>query len=317
MRPIAGVAVRPTHCHIDTPLRTVRRRRFRRRLARILVVSSVVIAACASDDGAVDDTAFRVAVLPDQEASRLRSKYLPLLDFLDERAGVDAELIIPADYDALLDEFSAGRVDLAWFGGLTYLQADARSTATPLVMRDVDLEFTTDFVVSASAPGASIADFADAAFAFGPELSTSGHLMPRSHLEQRGIVPEMLFATVVHSSGHDETARWVADGTVAIAAINSVVMEQMFASGEISPDGVRILETTTPYRNYVWATSEAVGDDVRRRVLDAFLGLELTDPEHAEILGLLGAGGYVPADRDDFADLRAAANGLGLLDSGP
>ena len=105
------------------------------------------------------------------------------------------------------------------------------------------------------------------------------------------------------------------DGTVQVGAVNSVVVDAMLANNELSLDRVRVLETTTPYRNYVWATAESLSGDVRNRLLDAFLALEVRVEHHQEILDMLGAGGFVPADRDDFVDLRLAAQRLGLLES--
>ena len=56
-----------------------------------------------------------------------------------------------------------------------------------------------------------------------------------------------------------------------------------------------------------------IGEEVRDRLLQAFLALDPTNPEHQEVLGFVSAVGYVPATSDDFEGLRAAAEGLGLL----
>jgi len=268
--------------------------------------------ACSSSKLDDESLTLRVGVLPDQDNERLLTQYEPLLRYLDDAAGVSTELYLPESYDDLLQRFGNGDLDIGWFGGLTFLFAQDVG-ATPLVMRNVDLEFTSDILVSASASGQSLDDFIGASFAFGPELSTSGHLMPRYFVSKSVGVPDDVFGSVVHSSGHDETVRWVRDGVVDVGAANSLVVEAMINDGSVSSDDIRVLARTPPYRNYVWATSPDVGDEVRDRLLQAFLALDPTNPEHQEVLELVSAVGYVPATTDDFVGLRAAAEALGLL----
>lgn len=274
------------------------------------------IAGCGGGDGgpATEAPVVRVGVLPDQIEPSLRAQYGPLLDYLDRAADVRTELVVPDSYEDLVERFRRDELDLAWFGGFTFLRSDAIGGAEPLAMRDVDLEFTSDYLVAADAPGQAIEDFAGTRFAFGPELSTSGHVMPRYFLTDAGIVPEDVFGSVVYSSGHDETARMVRDGAVDIGVANSVVVASMFRSGELSPDDVRVLTRTVPYRDYTWATQTELDDSVRRRLLDALLALDPSTEEGRAILEPLGAGGFVPATRSDFDELRAAADASGLLE---
>ncbi len=283
---------------------------------RMLGIALLLFAVVGCGSSASGETStVTIAVLPDQEDAQLRSQYEPLLTYLSEEAGLRTQLIIPDTYEDLVALFDSGAIDLAWLGGLTFLQADLDGEADPLAMRDIDLEFTSDILVSADAPGESIHDFMGSDFAFGPELSTSGHLMPRYFIENKGLSPETLFATVLHSSGHDETARWVRDGLIDIGAANSAVVESMFESGELSTETVRVLERTNPYRDYVWATSSNLDEQTRDRLLDAFLALDMTNDEHADILGRFGAEGFVPATRNDFVELRDVATEYGFIGS--
>jgi len=256
----------------------------------------------------------RIGVLPDRSEEELRRRYEPLVAFLEASSGLDAELVVPPDYDAFVEAFCDERLDLAWFGGLTYLRAERACGALPLVMRDVDLVFTSDFLVARSAAGGSIDDFAGKAFAFGPRGSTSGHLMPRFYLQRMGIDAEQFFRNVQHTAGHDQTAAWVQTGRVDLGVVNSVVVDSMLRDGRLSGERVRVLQTTHPYRNYVWAARPDIDVEVRQRLVDAFQSLDAGRPGHGAILSLIGARGYVPASRNDYDDLREVADSLGLLE---
>lgn len=257
----------------------------------------------------------RIGVLPDQAREALELRYKPLVRYLENSVGIPAELLIPETYTDLLELFDQRQVDLVWFGGLTFVRAERASQAEPLTMRDVDLEFTTDFVVRQGATGSSIEDFVGQTFSFGPRLSTSGHLMPRFFLKRRGIEPEATFDVVLHSAGHDETLAWVRDGRVDIGAANSVIVEALLRSGSFSHEEVRVLGRTPPYKNYVWAVQPSLDRTLRESLLDAFLALDKRIPEQRALLDALGAGGFVPASRSDYDDLRMAAEELELLGS--
>lgn len=275
----------------------------------------VSLFACAEEPADRSSAAgpIRVAVLPDQSKQTLLSQHAPMMDYLERATSLEFELTLPSDYQDLLIQFDSGRVDLAWFGGLTFVQAEQRSQALALAFRDVDSQFTSCYLAKASDNRTSIRQFAAEDFSFGPELSTSGHLMPRYFLTDEGVDAEQFFASVRHSPGHDQTANWVADGTVALGVANCIIVQSMFDNGQLSSDHVRVIETTPPYPDYVWAVSSSLDEGTALRILDAFLALDAVLPEQRELLRLQGANAYFPAGGENFAIVRVAAARAGLL----
>jgi len=281
----------------------------------LLIVLLATLVACEDERSVhiAPSDPIRIAVLPDQSRDTLSSQYAPLLDYLENETSLEFELAIPRDYADLVDRFDAGRVDLAWFGGLTFTQAERRSQAVPLVFRDVDLQFTSCYLAHSSDTRTMIDQFGGEDFSFGPRLSTSGHLMPRFFMEKEGVYPEQFFASIRHSAGHDQTAIWIRDGKVALGVANCVIVQAMLKNGQLNSDEVRIIETTPPYSDYVWAVTESLDEHIKITILDAFLALDASIPEHREILRLQGANAYLPAASEDFALIRLAAERAGLL----
>ena len=137
----------------------------------VLIVGVLTaLAGCVEDSSEIgaSPARIRVAVLPGQSEDRLLNKHGPLLDYLRSETGLEFELSIPRDYADLLESFDAGEVDLAWFGGLTFTQAAHRSGAVPLAFRDIDLQFTSCYLVAAADTRMSIRDFRGERFSFGP-----------------------------------------------------------------------------------------------------------------------------------------------------
>lgn len=255
-----------------------------------------------------------VAVLPDQSKEALLARHMPLLEYLRATTSLDFELEIPLDYADLLEQFDTGDIGLAWFGGLTFTRAEQRSQAVPLAFRDIDSQFTSCYLSKSDEYSTRIRDFAGSEFSFGPYLSTSGHLMPRYFLERDGIIPEQFFSSTRHSAAHDQTARWVRDGTVNLGVANCIIVQSMLDNGLLSDDDIRVIETTPPYSDYVWAVSSSMDKHTRMLLLDALLALDASLPQHRVILQLQGANAYLPAASEDFVLVRRAAQQLGLDD---
>ncbi len=282
-----------------------------------LACASFVGCALACGRAEIETRQIRVSVVPGASEQALRERYASLVTYLGETTGYEVLLSVPTDYQQLLDDFDADRVDLAWFGGLTFAQAHARSGAEPLVTRDTDVAFTSEFIAIGSGSAGPLEEWRGRRFAFGPPLSTSGHLMPRSFLEGRGIVPEEFFSTVRHSRGHDETVWWVREGVVDLAAVNSAALRSMIADGKLAPDALRTIEVTTPFQNYVWSTRAGLPQATRLALRDAFLALDPSEPEHAAILRDMNAGGYLPIEASRYERLESVAAALGLLGETP
>ena len=280
-----------------------------------LLAACLAVFGCGGEQP-VDNSvpaSIRVAVTPNQAPENLKQRHGPLLDYLESATGIKFELVIPSDYEDLRRQFESGSVDLGWLGGLTFVQAEANGFTVPIVLRDIDIQFTSCYLVRTDNTVSTVDDLEGERFSFGPQLSTSGHLMPRYFMTQKGDVPEDFFGSVRYSSGHDQTAAWVADGTVDLGAVNCIILQSLFADGRVSREDVRILDTTPPYSDYVWVARTSLNATTRAIILDAFLALDPTVPAHLDVLRRQGANAYLPAGSEDLDIVRAAALQAGLL----
>lgn len=280
----------------------------------LLALVLPLCAACEPEDTARQEiSVLRIGVLPDQSPEALQERYTPLFEHLTRELDIPYEFVASKTYGELIEQFVTGHVDLAYFGGLSFLKAHRAGQAEPLVMRDVDLKFVSCFLVRTDSPATDLSDFQGKVFSYGSELSTSGHLMPRHFLMQRGIRSEDFFAEVRYSGAHDKTAYDVRDGRADLGVANTHVIRSMFADGRLSRDDVRILWETPPYPDYVWAIQPNIGSAQKRRIRDAFLKLSPADDDHLHILRQMSAGAFLPSGMEDFAALRVIAEQVQLL----
>ncbi len=257
---------------------------------------------------------FRVTAIPDESPTELARKAAPLVKYLESKLGMKVEFTPVTDYAASVEALVNKKVDMAWFGGFTFVQANVRSGGKiiPLVQREEDEKFKSVFITSDPAIN-SLADLKGKDVSFGSQSSTSGHLMPRSFLLQQGINPEKDFKRVAFSGAHDATIAAVASGKVQGGALNISVWEKFVADKKVDPTKVRVIFTTPPYFDYNWSVHADMPAATRQKLADALTSLSKATPEGKEILELQRATKFVPTSADNYKGIEAAARSAELL----
>jgi phosphonate transport system substrate-binding protein len=257
----------------------------------------------------------RVSAIPDEAPTELQRKFKPLGDYLAKETGAQVQFTPVTDYAAVVEGLANNKIDMAWLGGFTFVQARLRTNGgvTPIVQRAEDEKFTSKFIVPAASPVKSIAELKGKTFAFGSPASTSGHLMPRHFLMKDGIDPDADFKAVAFSGAHDATVAFVASGRADAGVLNASVMDKLVESGNPNAAKVRVLATTPPYYDYNWTVRPGLDAALTKKLTDAFLKLDPANPEHKELMGLQRASRFVPTRSSNYDGIEAAAKAAGLI----
>ncbi len=256
----------------------------------------------------------RVTAIPDESPTELARKAAPLVRYLETKLAMKVEFTPVTDYAASVEALVNKKVDLAWFGGFTFVQAHVRSggKVLPLVQREEDEKFKSVFITGE--PGInSLADLKGKDVSFGSQSSTSGHLMPRSFLLAAGLNPDKDFKRVAFSGAHDATIAAVASGKVQAGALNISVWDKFVADKKVDPTKVRVFYTTPPYYDYNWTVHADMPAALREKLTQAFLALSRDTAEGKEILELQRATRFVPSKVDNYKGIETAARSAGLL----
>ncbi len=293
------------------PIRPLPRRR---RLVHAAIAAAAGLLGL-HPSGAGAQQVLRVTAIPDEAPTELARKFAPLGRYLQQRLGMPAEWTPVNDYAAAVEALVNGKVDLAWFGGFTFVQASVRSggRVIPLVQRAEDSDFRSVFITGAGSGIRTLADLKGRTFSFGSQSSTSGHLMPRSFLLQAGIDPDRDLRRVSYSGAHDATIAAVAGGKVDAGAVNISVWEKFVANGKVDPSQVKVFYTTPPFHDYNWSVNASMPAALREKLRRAFLDLTPDNPEDRRILDLQRASRFVPTSADNYRGIEAAARSAGLL----
>ncbi len=258
--------------------------------------------------------ALRVSAIPDEAPTELLRKFAPLGKYLEAEIGMPVEFFPVTDYAAVVEGLAAKKLDMAWLGGFTFVQARIKTgNAIPIVQRAEDEKFISRFITAQDSGINSLADLKGKTFAFGSVSSTSGHLMPRYFLLQATIDPDKDFKSVAFSGAHDATVAWVESGRVQAGVLNGSVWDRLVEQKKVDVSKVKVFATTPPYYDYNWTVRGDLDPKLVKKLADAFLKLDPSNPAHKEILELQRASRFIPTKPENYKGIEDAARASGLL----
>lgn len=291
-----------------------------RKLTVRAAITLVLLATAVSMEArlALADT-FVFTAIPDEDETRLRSRFDKVAAYLSEKLDVDVEYVPVKSYAAAVTAFRNDQVQLAWFGGLSGVQARALVEGSNALAQGVEDEaFVTYFIAHSSAGLEPSKDFPrdieGKTFTFGSKGSTSGRLMPEFHIREAfGKAPEEVFSRVGFSGDHSRTIALVQSGAFEVGAVNFAVWDNEMKAGNIDPKQVSVIWETPPYPDYQWSirgdVNERFGAGFDEKVQQALL--DLKDPD---LLASFPRSGFIPASNDDYAPIVSVGRSIGLLD---
>jgi len=281
-----------------------------RTIQSALFAAGVLFAAA----GAQAQQVLRVSAIPDEAPTELQRKFKPLGEYLEKKLAMKVEFTPVTDYAASVEGLVNGKLDMVWFGGFTFVQANhmSKGKVVPLVQRVEDEKFRSVFVTTNKSIN-SLADLKGKTLSFGSESSTSGHLMPRSFLLAAKIDPDTDLKRISFSGAHDATVAAVAGGKVDAGALNISVWEKLNEQKKVDPAVVRVFYTTPAYYDYNWTVRADMPEAMKKKITDAFLALDISKPEDKVILDLQRASKFIPTKAANYANIEAAAKNAGLL----
>lgn len=291
-----------------------------RALPALLCSLSLLSFSCGGETKPTSTEPLRFTAIPDKNTTELAAKYKVVGDYLSKELGVTFEYVPTADYGASVELFKTGDVQLAWFGGLTSVQACAKVPGARIIATGkVDPHFKSYFVAhkdSGIAPGEAFPmALKGKSFTFGPSNSTSGRLMPEHFIRlNTKMSPEEFFGKQnQYSTGHDQTAKLVEAGTFQAGAMNYVTYDSMVKDGKLDPTVCVKIWTTPEYADYNFTAhpvlDERYGKGFTEKLQRVLVGI--TDP--AVLKAMQRPDGLITATNADFETTREVAVQLDLL----
>ena len=259
------------------------------------------------------------SAIPDEDETRLTERFGKVAAYLSDRLGVPVKFVPVKSYPAAVTAFRNDQVQLAWFGGLSGVQARLLVPGARAIAQGAeDRRFVTYFIANTETGLTRSDDFPLAArgmtFTFGAKTSTSGRLMPEYYIrEKTGQAPDDFFSRVGFSGDHSQTLRLVASGAWQIGALNFAVYDQAVAENAPEIETAKVIWKPPSYPDYNWTIRGDVdarwGEGFTDKVQAALLGMA-----DAELLAAFPRSAFIAAGNDDYVPIETIGRELDLLE---
>ncbi|GAA0571138.1 PhnD/SsuA/transferrin family substrate-binding protein [Caenispirillum bisanense] len=245
----------------------------------------------------------RFAPLPMEAPETVITQVRPMLAYLEQRLGVDIEIVYSTDYGELLDRFRAGQVDLAYLGPLPYMTLrDGFAAAEPLV-RFREASGSAAYTCALVAWGDALPDLArlnGATLALPQPLSTCGYLSTSALLRAAG--SDIAATRWRYLGAHDLVALAVIRGEAEVGGLKTAIARKY------AHLGLRILAETEPLPSFALiANRDTVAAAQRDGLVAALTALDPagSDKDRMAQWGVNFRYGAEPAADGDYDALRA------------
>lgn len=257
--------------------------------------------------------------IPDADETRLSARFDKVAQYLQQQLAIDVRYVPVKSYAAAVVAFRNNRVQLAWFGGLSGVQARRLSPGATVIAQGREDQNFQSYIIAHSSTGLGFSRqlnpaMAGMTFSFGAKSSTSGRLMPEYYLRQQfQQSPAQLFDRVGFSGNHSRTIALVQSGSYQLGAVNYQVWEQALATGNIDTENVAVIWASPFYQDYHWTVRGDIeqrwGQGFQQKLQAALLAM--SDPE---LLASFPRTGFIAATNDDYQAIADTAKAIGLID---
>ena len=249
---------------------------------------------------------------PDDDAVVLEKQWASFVTYLSGELGRPVELVIGADYAALVAAIGYGHADIAACGGSNYAIASREVDIEVLVaevMASTGLPSYRAYIITRSDSGITdLSQLNGASFAFTDIGSTSGYLMPSYIFAQEGIEIGREF----FGGAQFVVVEAVLNNTVDAGSIAEQYYRQGIKEGIFVESDLTILHISDPIPGTATWVRKDMPAELKRQITEAMVNVP------SEIMDDRGRGGdiigYAPMKDSDYDVIRAIQDTLGLYE---
>jgi phosphonate transport system substrate-binding protein len=293
-----------------------------KKLGLLFVILALLISACGTKeennkDAGNKDGVFTIGVIPAQTEGEMKGALDKLQNILSEKMDREVKITSYPDYNGVVEAMNYEKIDMAYFGPLTYVVAQEESGAKAIVTQLIKGEpFYYSYLITHKDSKYEniddmIKDVKNVKFAFGDPSSTSGSLIPGIKLKDEGVYQseaENDFNNVRFTGSHDATALAVQNKQVDVGAIDSAIYDKLVEEGTVDGNQFKVIWKSEKLFQYPWAVAKNTDKETMKQLQDIFLSIK-----DKEILDAFGATGFTKAENKDYESIRKAAIKEGMI----
>ena len=249
---------------------------------------------------------FNMVFVPASEKGD-ESDYKSLILIVEKLTGFEINTIKVTDYNAAVEAMRAGRADIAWYGGKTYIIAaeiaNAEAFAAGVRPGEKNANYFAYFVVKNDSKIKKFSDIKGKVLSLNTIGSTSGDLIPQVELAKINLstTNKDHFKNVFYAGSHDACLLAVLNNQSDVCGMSSRNFEARLADNTFKMEQVRIIHKSDPVPPPPLAYSKKIPLEDRKKIKKAVLEAH----KHGKIGGYGGKmSHYISVKDSDYDVLR-------------
>ena len=249
---------------------------------------------------------FNMVFVPASEKGD-ESDYKSLISIVEKLTGFEINTIKVTDYNAAVEAMRAGRADIAWYGGKTYIKAaeiaDAEAFAAGVRPGEKNANYFAYFVVKNDSKIKKFSDIKGKVLSLNTIGSTSGDLIPQVELAKINLstTNKDHFKNVFYAGSHDACLLAVLNNHSDVCGMSSRNFEARLVDNTFKIEQVRIIHKSDPVPPPPLAYSKKIPLEDRKKIKKAVLEAH----KHGKIGGYGGTmSHYISVKDADYDVLR-------------
>lgn len=215
----------------------------------------------------------RVLMIPtDTGTNDITADYAPVFNGITQHYGIHFDLRVGASYAAVVEGMCNDQADIAWYGAVTFGQANDRC-GVELLAVDVkkgDSSYYSGIFVRKDSGIKTIADMKNRSMAFGSPNSTSSFNFPVAMLIADGIDPVKDLKKIIIAGSHSASIAALSEGKVDAAAASYNSFGKAVKKGAIDPAHFQPLAKSQPIPNPPMAMNKKLDSALKAKLRQAF-----------------------------------------------
>jgi phosphonate transport system substrate-binding protein len=278
-----------------------------------LVLSMLIGASLMSATAAVQARELVLGLIPADNNEEMIKTFEPMRAYLEKKLGQKVKMFTATDYAGVIEAMKKKRVDIAWFGPLSYYlaeqEAGAEAFAVGIREGSNSPTYKSIIVTPCDSGIKSILDLKGKSVAFVDPASTSGGLMPTYMVKQAtGKMPQEFFGKFTYAGSHDAAELAVKNKTVDAAADNDITYPKMLEKGLITKESNCIIAESSPLPGSPLVYRGDLPKELKAQIRDTILNAD----KEIKVTGYGKISHYVAVEPKDYQMIRNMVKELGL-----
>ncbi|MGB3653093.1 MAG: phosphonate ABC transporter substrate-binding protein [Rivularia sp. (in: cyanobacteria)] len=286
-------------------------------LFALALSGTVFIAACSANNSQKEIKEIKFGIVSMESQLNQKPAWEPFIKEMEKQVGVPIKPFYVTQYSGVIEAMAAGDVQMAWYGGKSYVEAAKRSNAevfAQVVNHDGTTGYTSHLIVNKDNPIVAeskalgenkgdeyvINNAKKLTFAFNEPNSTSGFLVPSFYVfAKNNVNPKAAFKRLIFAGNHEATASAVANNQVDVATNNSESLSRLARINPETRKNIEVIWTSVLIPSDPIAYRKDLPSELKNKIQDFFYNYK-----DEQVLKPLGWQGFVTAEDKTWDTIR-------------